>query len=188
MQKFAFPVGKASEQTHMASGLPFQLLKLLLHFVSIGVQSGFSTPFAIALNKIAFLPVRYYFVQFFAWQLCLPQSFWFVVFPELCSLIPSVQFSSVTQLCPTLYDPMNRSTPGLPVHHQLLDFTQTRVHWVSDAIQPSHPLSSPSPPAFNLSQHQGLFQWVSSSHQVAKLLEFQLQHQSFQWILRTDLL
>ena len=83
---------------------------------------------------------------------------------------------------------MDCSTPGLPVHHQLLEFTQTHVHWVSDAIQPSHPLSSPSPPAFNLSQHQGLFKWVSSSHQVAKVLEFQLQHQSFQLIFRTDFL
>ena len=78
--------------------------------------------------------------------------------------------------------------PGLPVHHQLLEFTQTHVHWVSDAIQPSHPLSSPSPSAFNLSQHLGLFQWVSSSHKVAQVLEFQLQHQSFRWILRTDFL
>ena len=92
--------------------------------------------------------------------------------------ITSVQFSSVAQSCPTLCDPMNCSTPGLPVHHQLLEFTQTHVHWVGDAIQPSHPLSSPSP-ALNLSQHQGLFKWVSSSHQVAKVLEFQLQHQSF---------
>ena len=100
----------------------------------------------------------------------------------------SVQFSSVTQSCPTLYDPMNHSMPGLPVHHQLLEFTQTLVHWVGDAIQPSHPLSSPSPPALNLCQHQGLFHWVSSSHQVAKILEFQLQRQSFQWIFRTDLL
>ena len=91
------------------------------------------------------------------------------------------QFSSVAQSCPNLCDPMNLSTPGLPVHHQLLEFTQTHVHWVCDAIQPSHPLSSPSLPAFNLSQHQGLFKWVSSSHQVAKILEFQLQHQSFQW-------
>ena len=82
---------------------------------------------------------------------------------------------------------MNQNTLGLPVHHQLLEFTQTHVHWVSGAIQPSHPLSSPSP-AFNLSQHQGLFKWVSSSHQVAKVLDFQLQHQSFQWIFRTDLL
>ena len=82
----------------------------------------------------------------------------------------SVQFSSVTQSCPTLCDPMNRSTPGLPVHHQLLEFTQTHVHRVSDAIQPSHPLSSPSPPAPNPFQHQGLFQWVNSSHEVAKVL------------------
>ena len=84
------------------------------------------------------------------------------------------QFSSVAQSCPTLCDPMNCSTPGLPVHHQLPEFTQTHVHQVSDAIQPSHPLSSPSPSAFNLSQHQGLFKRVSSSHQVAKILAFQL--------------
>ena len=105
--------------------------------------------------------------------------------------IPSVnlyQFSSVTQLCLTLCDPMDCSTPGFPVHHQLPEFTQTHVHWVGDAIQPSHPLPSPSPPTFNLSQYQGLFQWVSSSHQVAKVLEFQLQHQSFQWLFRTDFL
>ena len=84
--------------------------------------------------------------------------------------------------------PMNWSTPGLPVHHQLLESTQTHVHRVGDAIKPSHPLLSPSPPALNLPQHQGLFKWVSSSHQVAKVLEFQLQHQSFQWTPRTDLL
>ena len=78
----------------------------------------------------------------------------------------SVQFSSVTQLCPTLCDPMNHSTPGLPVHHQLQEFTQTHVPWVSDAIQPSHPLSSSSPPAINPSQHQNIFQWVNSSHEV----------------------
>ena len=96
-------------------------------------------------------------------------------------------FSSVAQLCPTLCDPMDCSTPSLPVHHQLPEFTQTHVHWVDDAIQPSHPLSSPSL-TFNLSQHQGLFQWVSSSHQVAKVLEFQLQHQSFQWTFRIDFL
>ena len=96
------------------------------------------------------------------------------------------QFSSVAQLCPILCDPMDCSTPGFPVHHHLLELSQTHLHWVSDAIQPSHPLLSPSPPAFNLSQHQGLFQWVSSSHQVAKVLEFQLQHQSFQWIFWTN--
>ena len=102
-------------------------------------------------------------------------------------LTSSVQFSSVAQ-CPTLCDPVDCSRPGIPVHHQLLEFTQTHVHWVGDVIQPSHPLSSPSSPTFNLSQHQGLFKWVSSSHQVAKVLELQLQHQSFQWIFRTDFL
>ena len=99
-----------------------------------------------------------------------------------------VKFSSVAQSCLTLCDPMDRSTPGLPVHYQFPEFTQIHVHWISDAIQPSHPLSSPCPPALNLSQHQGLFKWVSSSHHVAKVLEFQLQHQSFQWIFRTDFL
>ena len=92
-----------------------------------------------------------------------------------------IQFSSVAQSCLTLCDSMNCSTPGLPVHHQLWESTQSYVHWIGDAIQPSHPLSSPSPPVLNLSQHQGLFQWVSSLYQVAKILEHQLQHQSFQW-------
>ena len=86
----------------------------------------------------------------------------------------SVQFSSVAQLCPTLCNPMNHSTPGLPVHHQLPEFTQTYIHRVSDTIQPSYPLSSPFPPAPNPSQHQSLIQCVSSSHEVAKVLEFQL--------------
>ena len=88
------------------------------------------------------------------------------------------------QLC----DPMDCSMPGFPVFHSLQEFIQTHVHWANDGIQPSHPLSPPSPPAFNLSQHQVLFKWVISSHQVAKVLEFQLQHQSFQWTPRTDLL
>ena len=92
----------------------------------------------------------------------------------------TVQFSSVSQSCLTLWDPMNHSMPGLPVHQQLLEFTQTHADRVGNTIQPSHPLSSPSPPAPNPSQHQGLFQWVNSSHEVAKVLEFQLQHQSFQ--------
>ena len=118
----------------------------------------------------------------------------------LCFSIPSLFFLphneslqflvyccfSVTKSCPTLYHPMDCSTPGLPVLHYLLKFAQTHVHQVSDAIQPSHPLLFPSPPAFNLSQHQGLFQWVGSSHQVAKVLELQLQ--SFQWIYRVDFL
>ena len=87
-------------------------------------------------------------------------------------LFNSVQFSSVAQSCPTLCDPMNRSKPGLPVHHHLLEFIQTHVHRVSDAIQPSHPLASPSPPVPNPSQHQSLFQWVNSSHEVARVLSF----------------
>ena len=92
----------------------------------------------------------------------------------LDGIIESVQFSSLTQSRPTLCYPMNHRTPGLPVHHQLPESTQTHVHGVSDAIQPSHPLSSPSPPAHNPSQHQGLLQWINSSHEVAKVLEFHL--------------
>ena len=104
--------------------------------------------------------------------------------PKLCKL----QFSSVSQLYPTLCDPIDCRTLGFPVHHQLWGLTQTQIHWVGDAIQPSHLLLSPSPSAFNLSQHHVLSNWISSLHQVAKVLEFQLQHQSFQWILRTDFL
>ena len=96
--------------------------------------------------------------------------------------------SSVTQSCPTLFNPMDCSTPGFPVHHQLLELAQTHVHQVDDAIQPSHLLASPSPPAFNLSQHQDRFQWIGSSHEVAKVLEFQLQHHSFQRNPRANLL
>ena len=98
------------------------------------------------------------------------------------------QFSSVAQPCPTVSDPMDCSTPGLLVYHHLPEFTQTHVLWVGDAIQSFHSLSSPSPLTFNLCQHQGLFKWVSSSHQMAKILEFQLQHQSFQWTFRIDFL
>ena len=96
-----------------------------------------------------------------------------------CSLMVA-QFSSVGQSCPTTFDPMDCSMPGFPINHQLPELTQSHVHLVSDTIQPSHPLPSPSLPAFNLSQHEGLFQCVSSSHQVESVLEFQLQHQSFQ--------
>ena len=111
---------------------------------------------------------------------CIPET--------ITTLLISYQFSSVAQSCLALWDPMDCSTPGFPVHHQLLELTQSHVHWVGDAIQPFHPLLSPSPPAFNLSQHQSLFKLVSSLNQVAKVLEFQFQHQSFQWIFRTDFL
>ena len=120
------------------------------------------------------------------WYSCLLKNFQVCCDP--CSQRLSVQFSSVAQLFPTLCDPMNCSTLGLVVHHQLPESTQIHDQWVGDAIQPSHPPLSPSPPALNLSQHQGLFKWVSSSHQVARVLEFQLQHQSFQWTPRTNLL
>ena len=106
----------------------------------------------------------------------------------LTTSVEKYQFSSVAQSCLTLWDPMNRSMPGLPIHHQLPEFTQTHVHWVDDAIQPSHPLSSPSLPAPDPSQHQSLFKRVISSHEVAKVLEFQPQHHSFQRNPRADLL
>ena len=109
-------------------------------------------------------------------------NYWINKNNRMLSFLYKVIFSSVAQLCPILCDPMYRSTPVLPIHHQLPESTQIHVHWVGDAIQPSYPLSSPSPPALNFSQHQGLLKWVSSLHQVVKVLEFQLQHQSFQWI------
>ena len=112
-------------------------------------------------------------------------SFFFFSFQG--SLSYALQISSV-QSRPTLCNPMNHSMPGLPLYHLLPESTQTHAHWVRDAIQPSHPLSSPSPPVPTPSQHHGLFQWVNSSNEVAKVLELQLQHQSFQWIPRTDLL
>ena len=118
---------------------------------------------------------------------------------EKGSLLHCCSVQSLNRVC--LCDPMNHSTPGLPVHHQLPESTQTHMHWPGDAIQPSHPLLSPSPPALNLSQHQGLFKWVSSLHQVAKVLSFSINsnikvlhiwtstsNQSFQWTPRTDLL
>ena len=115
-----------------------------------------------------------------------PSCFSFILFSFYIILeFSSVQLLSGVRLFAT---PWIASTPGLPVHQQLPEMAHTRVHWVSDVTQPSRPLSSPSPPALNLSQRQGLFKWVSPSHQVAKVLEFQLQHQSFQWTPRTDLL
>ena len=123
-----------------------------------------------------------------AWHTVSTQNYLLYWWVNKTQFLCSVQFNSVAQSCPTLCDPMNRSTPGLPVHHQLPEFTQTHVHRVGDAIQPFHPLSSPSPPAPNTPQHQSLFQWVNSSHEVAKVLEFQLEHHSFQRNPRADLL
>ena len=137
------------------------------------------------VNSVIFHKLLSIFIYSWFW----PVSFLVLIFwLKIKVQFSSVQFTSVAQLCPTLVDPMNRSTPGLPIHHQLPEFIQTHAHRVGDAIQPSHTLSSPSPPAPNPSQHQGFFQWFNSSHEVAKVLEFQLQHQSFQWTRRTDLL
>ena len=115
-------------------------------------------------------------------------AFCFFWFKHWWGIFGEKIMSCTTQSCPTLCKPMDCSTLGYPVFHQLPELAQTLIYWVDAAIQPSHPLLSPSPPAFSLSYHQGLFQWVSSSHQVAKVLEFQLQHQSFQWIFRNDFL
>ena len=108
--------------------------------------------------------------------------------PQFPHRVSRISVISVTQSHSTFCHPMECSTSGFPVHCQLPELAQTHIHRVGDAIQPSHPLSSPSPPAFNLPQHQGLFKWVNSSHQMAKVLEPQLQHQSFQWIFRTGLI
>ena len=142
---------------------------ILLSFFCWWPKSGFETsriwqkfPWKMAKLGFQFLTLSFHNISYHT-NLSSPKYF-------CCYML----FSSVAQSCSTLCDPMNCSTPGLPVHHQLPDFTQTHVHRVGDAIQPSHPLSSPSPPAPNPSQHQSLFQWVNSSHEVAKVLEFQL--------------
>ena len=102
--------------------------------------------------------------------------------------LPWNRCCSVATSCPTFHDPMDCSMPSFPGPHHHLEFAKVQVHCISDAIQPSHPLLPSSLPAFNLSQHQGLFQWVTSLRQMTKILELQLQHQSFQWVFRVDFL
>ena len=173
--------GQSTGVSASAWVLPMNTQDWLIYSVMLtsAVQQSDSDIYWAGQKVFLNFPISYWKIQ---------MNFNFFGLPYVCGVYISVQFSSVTQSCLTLCDPMDCSTPGFPVHHQLPELAQTHIHWVSDAIQPSHPLLSPSPPAFNLSQHQGLFQWVSSSHQVAKILEFQLQHQSFQWIFRTDFL
>ena len=138
-----------------------------------------------SLVPFHFLPLEWYHLHIWGCWYFSQQS-WFQLVIHPASILHDVV---VAKWCPTLCDPtMDCSMAGFPVLHQLPEIAQTPVHWVSDAIQPSHPLPSPSPPAFNHFQHQGLFQGVSSLHQVAKVLELQLQHQSFQWIFRIDFL
>ena len=155
---------------------------------SIFHLTTFSLVFILINKCLNFLLITWNFLRkpMFLFYLVLPLTYRWNLY--LLYYFPWVQFSSVAQSCLTPCDPINRSTPGLPVHHQVPEFTQTHVHWVRDAIQPSHLLSSPFPPAPNPSQHQSLFQWVNSSHEVAKVLEFHLQHHSFQRTLRTVLL
>ena len=186
-----FPASWKREFT-CSSSLKFSLL-----FSSFPFPSLLFLSLSPSLS-LCFLVLLYDGVTFWAHAfhcgLLLSSAFWVNSMLCLLMLFPSqswssdIQFSSFTQSCLTFCYPMDCSTPGFPVLHQLPEIAQTHVHRVGDAIQPSHSLSSPSPPAFYLSQHQGLFQWVSSLHQVAKVLEFQLQHLSFQWMFRTDLL
>ena len=124
-------------------------------------------------SSVLIIETRHYLWEMYIMSTLCPEL-WILFWKKLRNFCQVLQFSSVAQSCLTLCNPMNRSMPGLPVRHQLPEFTQTHVHRVSDVIQPSHPLSSPSPPAPNPSQHQSLFQWVKSSHEVAKVLEFQL--------------
>ena len=154
------------------------------------MQTSWSWPVAIFNHSchVSFIQVDYLIVLVLTKPYCFHSSFKFILDRSIgwWKSLQQYMFSSVPHSCPTLCDPMDCSMPGQPVHHQLPEFTQTHAHQVGDAIQPSHPLSSPSP-APNPSQHQGLFKWVTS-HQVAKVLEFQCQHQSFQWTARADLL
>ena len=141
---------------------------------------------AVAVAKIGMQCRR---TVFFYIKLQVHKTWYWIIAFENFIISSQFRFSSVQLLSHVwLCDPMDCSTPDFPVLHHLLELAQTPIHWVNDAIQPSHPLSSPSPLAFHLSQNQCLFQWVSSSHQVSKVLEFQLQHQSFQWLFRTDFL
>ena len=158
----------------------------------IPIPSPFFIPLFTLVSRMLRTPILIYF--YLANMFCVSNSLLDLpcfsptcVFPlgYCLYLLCSVQF---THSCPTLCHPMDCSMPGLPVHDQLPEFIQTHVHWLGDAIQPSHPLLSPSSSTFSLSQHQGLFSWLNSLHQVAKILEFQIQHQSFQWTPRTDLL
>ena len=136
----------------------------------------------------SFISSLYCFNEHISWPLFLREACLTFGLDQIPTVDTPCIISSVHHSCLTLCNPMDCSTPGLPVHHQLPELTQTHVRWVGDAIQPSHPVLFASPPAFRHSQHHSLFQWVSSSHEVAKVLEFQLLYQSFQWIFSTDFL
>ena len=159
---------------HQAS-LSFMISRGLLKLMSI--ESVMPSNHLILCCSFLLLPSVFPSIRVFSSELA------GIIFKTCCCCS-----CSVAQSCPTLCDPMDCSSPGFPVHHQLLKLAQTYVHWVNDAIQPFYPLLPTSPFALNLSQYQGLFKWVSSSHQVTNVLEFQLQQQPFQLIFRTDFL
>ena len=169
----------------ISSSLRYKVRLLEIFLASCSRDLSLWTLELLLLHPTNFGILPFLFVSRYFFLFCFQLFLWPTDYIGICCLI--FQFSSVTQSGPPLWNPMDCSTPGFPVHHQLPELTLTHVHWVSDAIQPSHPLS-PSPPVFNLSQHQGLSQWVRSSHQVAKVLQFQLQHKSLKWIFRTDFL
>ena len=172
---------KESSETNFSS--IFNIFKILIFQEAIYIKQIINEFLTFVLNVHSLVCILH------SWHISVCTRHMFLVVTKLDSAaldFSSVQFSSVAQSCPTLCDPMGCNIPGFPVHHQHPELAQTHVHWVGDAIQPSCPLSSPSPPASNLPQHQGLSQWVSSSHQVAKVLVF--KHQSFQQIFRTDVL
>ena len=165
--------------------LPIYSRSHLFPWVTVSLLSKSMSLFLFCLSSFASLFLTYWLLHYGCLSLT---SLSMIISRSIHVAANGIQFSSVAQSCLTLCDPMDDSAPGFLVHHQLPQLAQTHVHQVNDAIQPSHPLSSPFLPAFNLSQHQGLFQWVSSSHQMTKVLELQLQHQFFQWIFRTDFL
>ena len=167
------------------SGIAFGIHKGMLNFHVIVVEKWAMNLWVPHVKTVVLADI---FLSLLWTELSRPGPFIWISSNDKSHFAAGCCYCTVAHLCPTLCDPMDCSTSGFPVHHHLLEFAQTHVHWVGGAIQPSHPLSSHSPPAFNLSQHQGLFQWVGSLHQVAKVLEFQLQHQSFQWIFRVNFL
>ena len=174
------PLSQAHPPSHPLSPPSPPSLNLFQHQ---GLFQWFNSSYLVA--KVLELQLQH---QSFQWIFRVDFLWDWLLWSTCCPRDSQESYSAIDCSVQSLSHVWLFATPGLPVHHQLTEFTQTHVHWVGDAIQPSHPLSSPSPPTFNLSQHQGLFQWVSSLHQVAKVLELQLQHQSFQWIFGTDFL
>ena len=178
-----------SASVEMIMLFTFQFFNMVCHiYVLVGIEESLHSSEKSCLIMV-YDPFNVLSTEQLNWIIKIKTQFASILLKIFASLfITDIQFCSVTQSCPTLCDPMDCNMPDFPVHHQLIEHAQTHVCQVSDTIQSSHLLTSPSPPAFNLSLHQGLFYWISSLHQVAKVLELQLQHQSFHWIFRIDFL